>query len=59
MGNGKPDAATIYLRGIKRGVRDSFSAACRRRGKTMTAVMKEFMSDYIQKDGKVNFRRGK
>jgi hypothetical protein len=51
--------ATIYIRGLQRGTRDAFSAACRRRGKSMTKVIKEFMSDFIAKDGKLNYGRSR
>lgn len=38
----------IYLRGLSKDVRDNFSAACRRRGSTMAAVLRAFIKRYVR-----------
>lgn len=49
--------AAVYLRGLNRGLRDRFSATCRRRGKTMTEVIKDFMLHYCKNNGKMDLKR--
>lgn len=44
---------TLYFRDVPKTLRDLFHAACARRGKSMKAVLLDFMKSYVKDDTKI------
>lgn len=47
------DTTVLFIRNLKKGKRDQFKAAAVRRGRNMTAEVREFIEAYIKSEGRV------
>jgi hypothetical protein len=45
-----PRTAWVYIRGIRRDLKDRFKAWCSKRGSTMTSELVKFMEKMIRED---------
>lgn len=47
------DNAVLFIRNIKKGVRDQFKLQTVRRGKNMTGEIRAFILAYVKSEGKI------